>query len=83
MKVKLLKRLRKRAYLIKYGNYYKAYFKTTFFTALSSPFLETRKKAENRLRDYIITSARFRFKRPKIKMYLKSKKKTTKPQSNI
>ena len=83
MKVKLLKRLRKRAYLERLGGCYRACFNSTFFTSVVSPLFKTRKEAENRLREYIIICARLEFKRTRIKMYSKSKKNTTKPKSNM
>ena len=83
MKVKLLKRLRKKAYLERLGGCYRACFNATFFSSVSSPLFETRKEAENQLRYYILICARLEFKRPKIKMYSKSKKNTNKLQCNM
>ena len=70
MKVKLLKRLRKRAYLIRYGSFYKPVLKSSLFKeSYSGGYFNTRKEAENALRTYIILSARLEYKRPMIKMY--------------
>ena len=68
MKTKLLKKLRRNAYLERRNNEYRAVLKATMFTeGLTSCWVKTKKEAEQQLRYAILLVARKNYKRGKIK----------------
>jgi len=70
MKTKLLKKLRRNAYLERRNSEYRAVLKPYMFTeVVISCWMETKKEAEEQLRYVILLIARMNYKRGKIKMY--------------
>lgn len=71
MKIKLLKKLRKLAFIERRNSEYRAVLKSGWCTCgLSSSWLKTEKKAKEALRYYIILIANTFYKRKKSKVYL-------------
>jgi len=70
MKTKLLKKLRRNAYLERRNSEYRAVLKAGMFTGgVTSYWMGTKKEAEEQLRYAILLIARMNYKRGKIKMY--------------
>ena len=70
MKIKLLKKLRRNAYLERRNNEYRAVLEASMFMeGVSSYWMGTKKEAEQQLRYAILLIARMNYKRGKIKMY--------------
>lgn len=70
MKTKLLKKLRRNAYLERRNNEYRAVLKASMFMyGVTSCWMKTKKEAKQQLRYAILFIARADYKRGKIRMY--------------